>query len=263
MHWFKLMLLMLPALGGSGDADVALQVTDGVNQSISIAVEAVDVAPAAAWELAARQELADSPKYADTLVSAIYSASDETGIDPAMLWCVAYTESHGRHWRENGKVKRGGAGEVGLMQIKPFWAKALRKKHGIDVDLYDVTDNILAGAHILLRGGDKPNVMLSYYNTGQKLRSTSYQRKVMRYWGSIEEIPATIAVKPILAGAEQQAPKAAANAPAVSAPAASESGQKVVKAAAKPSFAPEAVEPDAAKPEEKEGAPPQRSFRPE
>ena len=32
-------------------------------------------------------------------------------------------------------------------------------------------------------------------NTGQRVRNTTYQRKVMRYWGSIEEIPETVEYK--------------------------------------------------------------------
>ena len=99
-----------------------------------------------------------------------------------------YTESHGRHTWANGSVKRGSVGEIGAMQIRPFWRRALKKHYDLDVDLYNMHDNVLAGAYILKRGGDDPNVMLSYYNTGQRVRSTPYQRKVTRYWNKLQEL---------------------------------------------------------------------------
>lgn len=145
-------------------------------------------APLADWEQVLYMELKDSPVYAGTLAGAIKSAAEETDISPEVLWSVAFTESRGRHWHGNGKVKRGGSGEVGLMQIKPFWQKALKREYGIEVDLYKMPENVRAGAYILSRGGDELNVMLSYYNTGKPLRSCGYQRKVVNYLSRIEKL---------------------------------------------------------------------------
>ncbi len=115
------------------------------------------------------------------MVNAVYNAAQQSGLDPALLWSVAYTETRGRHRNSAGRVKRGGAQEIGLMQIRPFWARALKREYNLNVDLYDLEDNLLASTYILKRGGDDLRVMLSYYNTGKRLRSTSYERRVLKY----------------------------------------------------------------------------------
>lgn len=151
-----------------------------VSGCIAAAVEAAqDRQPA--WAADVRAKLADRPAYATRMVNALHRAAEHSGLDPAMLWSVAYAESRGRHRNERGQVKRGGAGEIGLMQIKPFWQRALMREYGVTVDLYNLEDNLLASTYILKRGGDDLRVMLSYYNTGQRIKSTSYQRRVMRY----------------------------------------------------------------------------------
>jgi soluble lytic murein transglycosylase-like protein len=134
-----------------------------------------------------RAELVDSPEYAGRLAGYIREASQESGVSPSVIWAVMYTESHGRHWSRPGVVKRGGAGEVGAMQVQPWWERSLERHYGVKLDLYNMRDNIRAGAIILSRGGNQLNVMLSYYNTGRLLRSTPYQRKVMRYLGGFEK----------------------------------------------------------------------------
>lgn len=134
-----------------------------------------------AWALDVRAKLADRPAYARRMVNALFAASQRSGLDPALLWSVAYAESRGQHRDNRGRVKRGGAGEIGLMQIKPFWQRALKREYGVSLDLYNLEDNLLASTYILKRGGDDRRVMLSYYNTGQRVRSTSYERRVLRY----------------------------------------------------------------------------------
>jgi soluble lytic murein transglycosylase-like protein len=134
-----------------------------------------------AWAKDVRAKLADRPAYAHRLVNAVYAAGKRSGLDPALLWSVAYAETHGQHRDDRGRVKRGNAGEIGLMQIKPFWQRALMREYGVKLDLYKLEDNLLASTYILKRGGSDPRMMLSYYNTGQRLRSTSYERRVMRY----------------------------------------------------------------------------------
>jgi hypothetical protein len=44
--------------------------------------------------------------------------------------------------------------------------------------------------YILTRGGTERNVILSYYNTGQRYNSTPYQRKVERYITTLEQLEA-------------------------------------------------------------------------
>jgi len=201
---------------------------DGVNRGVTSAVvQAADYQPL--WQRELQAQLADSPVYAGELAAAIASASQETGIDPEMLWSVAYIESHGRHTRDDGRVKRGSHGEVGLMQVQPFWARSLKRVYGIEVDLYNLADNVRAGAYILRRGGDKPAVMLSYYNTGKQLRGCAYQRKVMKYWQGFASgdsaAPATqpSALLEQVASATEPAPDAPADAPVLIASAGTDS----------------------------------------
>lgn len=154
----------------------SIEVNARLDQAVAAAA---DYEPA--WELDLRAELADSPAYAQRMVNAIYNAAQRSGLDPAVIWSVAYTETRGRHRDNAGRVKRGGAQEIGLMQIRPFWARALKREYNLEVDLFKLEDNLLASTYILKRGGDDLNVMLSYYNTGQRIKSSQYQRRVMRY----------------------------------------------------------------------------------
>lgn len=180
MHLVTLVMMVLPLTAGPVLPAQVNLASEGVNRHLSVAVE-LAAADTPAWEDGLRAELADSPVYAGKLCDAIRAAAEETGIDPAMLWSVAWAETHGRHSHADGRVKRGSHGEVGLMQIRPFWQRALKRVYGLEVDLFDLADNVRAGAYILKRGGDEPAVMLSYYNTGKQLKSCSYSRKVMKY----------------------------------------------------------------------------------
>jgi len=157
--------------------------TVGANLAQAVAA-AADYQPV--WERDLRQELADSPQYADRLAKAIKHAAEDSDLDEALLWSVAYKETRGRHRDGKDRVKRGGDQEVGLMQIMPFWQKALKRTYGLNVDLFDLEDNVLAATYILKRGGNDPRVMLSYYNTGQRVRNTPYQRSVMRRMAKLD-----------------------------------------------------------------------------
>jgi len=182
MNLIAIALMLLPMLSQSA-GNVPPEIQAASNRTagfVAVALaETKNYEPA--WEEALRSEIADSPVYTSELISYIREAAQETGVRPAVIWAVMYTETHGRHWNDYGVVKRGSAGEIGAMQVQPWWQRGLKRKYGVDLDLYDLRDNVRAGAYILSRGGDELNVMLSYYNTGQRLRSTPYQRKVERY----------------------------------------------------------------------------------
>lgn len=188
MNLIAIALMLLPLLGQYND-NVPREIAEASERNSAFISEALEQAQnyVPAWEEALRTELADSPVYAGNLVGYIRDASTETGVSPAVIWAVMYTESHGRHWTNAEKVKRGGSGEIGAMQVLPWWERGLKRKYGVDLDLYNLRDNVRAGAYILSRGGSKLNEMLSYYNTGQRIRSTPYERKVMRYLGVFEE----------------------------------------------------------------------------
>lgn len=181
MSMLTIVLLLLPMLAQLQPAVVTQETTDRVAAKISAAVASAKSYTAPAWIAAIREDLAEDETYATTLIAAIKGAATETKLPEELIWSVMHTESHGRHYRRPGQVKRGGAGEVGVMQVLPWWERGLKKEYGIEVDLYNVTDNVLAGAYILRRGGTETRVMLSYYNTGQRVSNTPYQRKVMRY----------------------------------------------------------------------------------
>lgn len=196
MFILELLAMLLPMLQPAPQAQVALQAAQRMNVAAFSA--AADTAvwqtaqPDEAWRSALQTELAEDSAYAAQVEAAIDSAVVRTGADPTMLWSVMFTESRGRHWASPDNVKRGGSGEIGMMQVMPFWSRSLEKKYGVTLDLYNLEDNVLAGAYILSRGGETPSQILSYYNTGQRIRSSAYQRKVMRYWGKLEEIPETV-----------------------------------------------------------------------
>ncbi|HES58059.1 MAG TPA: lytic transglycosylase domain-containing protein [Firmicutes bacterium] len=188
MNLIAIALMLLPLLEQPADRvppEIAAASERNSGYIAAALQEAQNYVPA--WEQAMRAELADSPVYAGNLAGYIRDASKETGVSPSVIWAVMFTESHGRHWNHYGKVKRGGAGEVGAMQVLPWWERSLKRKYGVELDLHNLRDNVRAGAYILSRGGAELNVMLSYYNTGQRIYNSAYQRKVMRYLGRYED----------------------------------------------------------------------------
>lgn len=188
MNLIAFALMLLPMLSPPrADVHPAIEAASSRTASF-MTVAAAEVANyEPAWEEALRTELADSPVYSEELIGDIRDASEETGVSPAVIWAVMYTETHGRHWNDYGVVKRGSAGEIGAMQVLPWWRRGLERKYGVDLDLFDLRDNVRAGAYILSRGGDELNVMLSYYNTGQRIQHTPYQRRVERYLNAFED----------------------------------------------------------------------------
>lgn len=186
MSMITIVLLLLPMLAQPQPPMLAQEARVKVASKISAAVASAKSYTPPTWIAAIREDLADDETYATTLIAAIKAAATETELPEELIWSVMHTESHGRHFRRPGQVKRGGAGEVGVMQVLPWWERGLKKEYGIDVDLYDVTDNVRAGAYILRRGGTETRVMLSYYNTGQRVYNTPYQRRVMRYLKKVQ-----------------------------------------------------------------------------
>ncbi|GEM_PF-3493374 len=186
MSFVYVIVMALPLLVGQPQLPPHVEAcSDRVNAQIALAAQAA-AEHTPSWEQDARRVLAEEPDYAERLVGAIRSAACASGVAAETLWGVAYTESRGRHRDPLGRIKHGGSGEIGLMQVLPFWQKALRRVAGLEVDLNHLEDNVLAGAFILQRGGDETAVMLSYYNTGQRVRSTRYQRRVMNYIASFQ-----------------------------------------------------------------------------
>lgn len=93
----------------------------------------------------------------------VADAARRFGIPEAWIWAVMHVESRGNP----RAVSRAGA--MGVMQIMPATWAALRARHGLGADPFDVRDNIMAGAAYLRamhdRYGDAA-AMLAAYNAG-------------------------------------------------------------------------------------------------
>jgi len=93
----------------------------------------------------------------------VTDAAQRFGIPEAWIWSVIRVESNGDPHAVSS------AGAMGLMQIMPGTWAALRARHGLGRDPYDVRDNIMAGAAYLRAMHDRygnPTAMLAAYNAG-------------------------------------------------------------------------------------------------
>lgn len=93
----------------------------------------------------------------------VAAAARRFGIPEAWIWAVMRVESNG-HSRAVSP-----AGAMGLMQIMPATWAALRARHGLGSDPFDVRDNIMAGAAYLRAMHDRygdVTAMLAAYNAG-------------------------------------------------------------------------------------------------
>ncbi len=129
--------------------------------------------------------------YAPTIASTVISESTRLNFDPIFVLAIIQTES-----RFNPIIV-GGAGEIGLMQIKPDTAKWIARKNGIAWDgkktLQDPVSNIKIGVAYMnyLRGKFQKTPMkyVSAYNMGplnvrrliaKNIRPYEYRSKVMK-----------------------------------------------------------------------------------
>lgn len=101
----------------------------------------------------------------------ILAAARKYGLDPALVKAVVWRESRFNPGR------RGGKGEIGLMQLRAAaageWAQAERRTNFISMNLFDPGTNTLAGAwylrHLLNRYSHTDNPVpyaLADYNAG-------------------------------------------------------------------------------------------------
>ena len=93
----------------------------------------------------------------------VADAAGRFGIPDRWIGAVMRVES-------NGDVRAvSSAGAMGLMQIMPATWASLRARYGLGADLYDVRDNIMAGAAYLRAMHDRygnATAMLAAYNAG-------------------------------------------------------------------------------------------------
>lgn len=178
--------VVIPAVEGDAADAVAVAIPVVATPAKEAQQHEAKATEPAAWEKDLHAELHDSPVYAGKLVEMIKRVASERELEPALLWSVAVTESHGCHWYSGDTVKRGGAGEIGMMQVQPYWQRYIKKTYGIELDLYDWEDNLMAATYVLKLGGEDYGTMLSYYNTGKRYQSTSYSRKVLKRYNRIK-----------------------------------------------------------------------------
>ncbi|OCC23804.1 hypothetical protein MB02_08165 [Croceicoccus estronivorus] len=104
-----------------------------------------------------------SPSNSTEIARHVAAAAQRYDIPDAWIWAVMGIESGGDPAAISPK------GAMGLMQIMPTTWTALRSRHGLGGDPYDVRDNIMAGAAYLRamldRYGD-PTAMLAAYHAG-------------------------------------------------------------------------------------------------
>lgn len=90
----------------------------------------------------------------------------DMGVDPILALSVAYQESGLKHFNDEKKPKLGGAGEIGLMQVKPLTAEMVGFSSR---DLNDPDKNMEIGLTYLKQGIEKykdPVLAVAGYNAG-------------------------------------------------------------------------------------------------
>jgi soluble lytic murein transglycosylase len=119
-------------------------------------------------------------KEAQGIAKAILEASSEFELDPVFLMAVIQNES------SFNPRRKGGVGEIGLMQIRPSTAAWIAGLYGIEYEgedsLYDAETNVWIGAALLdkLRNqfDSSSRLYLSAYNLGpKKLRQMLKENK--------------------------------------------------------------------------------------
>lgn len=144
-------------------------------------------------------------KFVDTLdkeqldnLSRVIDSAQRHGVNPRLAAALAFTESQLRHSQE-GKVVRGKAGEIGIMQIKPGTGKLLGYELKTLMD--DPDANVDAGMKYLKQSIDKfgdPVLGAVGYNAGPDHpffqgkgepppQSVDYVNRIRAYGGFYEE----------------------------------------------------------------------------
>lgn len=132
--------------------------------------------------------------HSDGLAEAVRDAAYGADVSGAAILATLWHESRLMHVGGDGRVKRGDGGRaIGIGQVhRDPWEAHFTKETGVEFDLDEMYDNVLACALILKRGGWEPGVRVckqeaySYYNTGRRGVVTGYGRRVHRTEQEIE-----------------------------------------------------------------------------
>ena len=98
--------------------------------------------------------------------SKLIDKARDMGVDPILALSVAYQESNLKHFNDEKKPKLGGAGEIGLMQVKPATAEMVGFS---PKDLSDPDKNMEIGLTYLKQGMERyndPVLTVAGYNAG-------------------------------------------------------------------------------------------------
>lgn len=142
------------------------------------------------------EPLAVPPSYT---LEAVRAAEDYADVSPAEVLGLLVMEHRGRPPYDHTSV--GAAGELGLMQVSPFWARRYAAHVGEAVDLLDPHENIRAGAwvvhkmkasHTRPRCAGASHEWLAHYRCSHAGREACYVgdradtiARLERVWGSV------------------------------------------------------------------------------
>ncbi|MES2338771.1 MAG: lytic transglycosylase domain-containing protein [Pseudomonadota bacterium] len=149
----------------------------------------------------------------DRVRAAVAEASRRFGVPAAWIWRIIAVESAG----DAAAVSRAGA--MGLMQIMPATYNALRRRHGLGTDPFDIRDNIVAGTGYLRELHDRYGAfgMLAAYNAGpgrwedHLASGRALPQETQRYLAQLAPaiVPGTIARRPLGGTVASASPSAA------------------------------------------------------
>lgn len=109
------------------------------------------------------------------------------GLDSALVQAVAWQESR---WQQRVVSHRGA---IGMMQVRPSTGAAMADQLGRPIDLYDVTDNVVAGTAYLATlldraGGDVAAALAGYYQGPQSVEERGPIPATQRYVADVVDL---------------------------------------------------------------------------
>lgn len=191
----------LPRVQTNGQIDHALELLVPEQYAMVLSIRSNQDLRPLILHLVTRYLPMDQRTYAFEISRAVINEANHHRMDPLFLLAVIAHES------KFNVAARGGAGEIGLMQILPRTGKWLAAQAGLNenVNLEDPTVNIRIGATYLAslrkRFGGRKTRYLAAYNMGsanvrrlvaKETEPTIYSDKVLtiyeRYYGAVERM---------------------------------------------------------------------------
>lgn len=131
-----------------------------------------------------------------TAESYYVQAGERFGLDPQLLWAIAYKES--RHTPHIiSKSNKNGSYDIGIMQINSSHLPRLKKQYGITKkDLLNPQINIFVGAEILKMCFDRyDNIQNAITCYNGRIKNNSYGKEVLQILNNAQKKYQKIGVK--------------------------------------------------------------------